>query len=736
MYLGRPCYGYAESATYIFKDKHIEESESFTEQFLNNRQKYLQALEKYNRLKQTHNKNIHMILANKYRHNIASWRFNNNIKQKFSHIIYTQRNDKIVSELNNEDLRQAYTIHNFTNLTFNSSIYSILNKGPKFIPTQPSTSQSSSAHLKEHVLEAVKNYSSYITGTHNTSVKSNTLLNLNLHHPNFNNSSRDYIINVLDKCKEYEDMPFIDGIRNSNITDLDHKRIKSLAQNPNIIINTADKNLGISINSTGWYVQEYVRQLNDTRLYKHMAYENIEKIKNEGIHNLKRLHDKYSEYEELNCYNLQILTQRDINDIQIPTLNITPKVHKLKETASEMNEKQLKGRPIVNGFATLNTEPSRLLGKIFHDCLNKCIDKAMTMDIRSPIVTGSRDVVNKLNTIPFHHYDLDQIFFITFDFSSLYTSIKKWTVFNTIHFLGAFLKLDKQLINLMKDLFNFIKDNAYFTVGNCMLYLQQEGFAMGSYDSMDGANLVLFKSEFYILQNKNIKNHIVDFYRFIDDGSLILHIVLEDIKSFLEEFASYYPKELEIEFKVSKFQAYFLDLSFGIGYNTYTEGKCYYRVYQKPFNTYSYTNFSSNHPPGVFKGIVTTECHRYRYLSCVEKEYDHMVELFSHRLMKCGFPKQFIHKHMLKFKDGDSHVTDQKLCKNIKKEHNFRLLCKWTFDNTYKQYNVLRHILRNKYKHTERIKICNRTGKKLNTLFLTKKVLHNKLERYFKEHTH
>ena len=36
---------------------------------------------------------------------------------------------------------------------------------------------------------------------------------------------------------------------------------------------------------------------------------------------------------------------------------------------------------------------------------------------------------------------------------------------------------------------------------------------MGSYDSMDGANLVLFKSEFYILQNKNIKNYIVDFYR-------------------------------------------------------------------------------------------------------------------------------------------------------------------------------------------------------------------------------
>ena len=42
----------------------------------------------------------------------------------------------------------------------------------------------------------------------------------------------------------------------------------TLAQNPNIIINTADKkNLGISIDSTGWYVQECIRQLNDTRLY-------------------------------------------------------------------------------------------------------------------------------------------------------------------------------------------------------------------------------------------------------------------------------------------------------------------------------------------------------------------------------------------------------------------------------------------------------------------------------------
>ena len=51
----------------------------------------------------------------------------------------------------------------------------------------------------------------------------------------------------------------------------------------------------------------------------------------------------------------------------------------------------------------------------------------------------------------------------------------------------------------MKDLFNFIKSNACFTIENCMLHLEQEGFVIGSYDSGVGTNLVLFKSEFYIL---------------------------------------------------------------------------------------------------------------------------------------------------------------------------------------------------------------------------------------------
>ena len=74
--------------------------------------------------------------------------------------------------------------------------------------------------------------------------------------------------------------------------------------------------------------------------------------------------------------------------------------------------------------------------------------------------------------INLHEYNLDDIYFVSFDISSLYTSSQKWTVFDTFYFLGSILKLPKYEVLIMKDLFKFIKQYAYFAVGNKLLYLQ------------------------------------------------------------------------------------------------------------------------------------------------------------------------------------------------------------------------------------------------------------------------
>ena len=69
---------------------------------------------------------------------------------------------------------------------------------------------------------------------------------------------------------------------------------------------------------------------------------------------------------------------------------------------------------------------------------------------------------------------------------------------------------------------------------------------MGSYDSGDGANLVLLKSEYFMLQDRKIVDHVIDFFRFIDDGSMIVILKHYFLNTFLKQLVSYYPKELEV----------------------------------------------------------------------------------------------------------------------------------------------------------------------------------------------
>ena len=225
-----------------------------------------------------------------------------------------------------------------------------------------------------------------------------------------------------------------------------------------------------------------------------------------------------------------------------------------------------------------------------------------------------------------------------------------------------------------------------------------------------------------MLQNSKLKTHIIEFFRFIDDGSMIICIDFEDIKHFLTTVASYYPKELEIEFKGSKFNTNFLDLTYGIGAETYCNDKCYYRVYQKPFNAYSYTNYTSNHPKGVFKGIIATEYHRYRNFSCNEKEYKHICNLFWKRLKKCNYPASFIRRHMLYYHPDTNEI--------IKKDSRYQTVCKLIFDKSNNKNIIIKKILQNKYKGIQSIGLSYKTDKKLKTRLLTKKKLHKKLQKY------
>ena len=708
--------GIDANATYKWANKTIVETENFPEAFIQDKLSYENCLKKFKTSKSRFD------LRRRIYRSVIKQPFTSRLNFKFSNIIHTHRTIQIKIEFSNELKKSRARVHDFTGLLDkHEEIYKILVKGPNFIPTTMNSDKDTCKEIRKNIIEALHKYSIKATHEKTSTYNKNITLSLNLNHPNLDWRSYNYAIDILEKSSKIDEHILETEPMNNNLDRSDYFNIKQLAKDNNTIINIADKNLGFSINHIEWYVNEYKRQLADKEIYEEKNYTDMEQIISKGYSDLRKIHNKYHQDDDLIAYNIDILTNRDINKIKLPTLNIVPKVHKLKATADRSNEQELKGRPIVNGFATINTEPSKLLAEIFDDCLLRLSEKFREKGMKIPIVKSSKQVVERLTLINMQNYNLDNIYFISFDFSSLYTAIKKWTVFDTIHFLGAILKLNESEILIMKELFTFIKQYAYFTVGNELLYVQKEGFAMGSYGSGDGSSLVLLKSEYYMLQNTGINKHILEFFRYIDDGSMIVHIHQNCIKDFITKIASYYPKELEIEFTVNKFQTVFLDLTYGLGHNTYKYGRLHYRIYQKPFNAYAYLDFSSNHPFGVFKGMINAECHRYRSHSCDETEYDHVCKLFISRLKKCRHPKAFIKKHMLKY------IPDKKYEAKRKKPRN--TICKVLFNKIYNQHLLYKRIFQSKWitRNTSSISICNKTRTKLKTLLLTKKKLHDKL---------
>ena len=57
------------------------------------------------------------------------------------------------------------------------------------------------------------------------------------------------------------------------------------------------------------------------------------------------------------------LGSNDKDDYILPSLNLLPKVHKLKERTSQNNENLLTGRPIVTGYGWCTIEASKFLQK-------------------------------------------------------------------------------------------------------------------------------------------------------------------------------------------------------------------------------------------------------------------------------------------------------------------------------------------------------------------------------------
>ena len=252
--------------------------------------------------------------------------------------------------------------------------------------------------------------------------------------PNISNSCLQYVMNTyefMQQCLHVDGIRYLHG--NSNISHNCMKQLLRISASDDIVINIADKNLGLCIDDISWYIQEYSRHISDKNTYQEFPYDDLYYILDISISNLHDISIKYINNLPKHVSIKDIKSFFDIksvSDIRLPSLNILPKPHKLKHKASPCNQHLLKSRPIVNGFNAVITQPSKLLSKLVKYFLGKLRTKYSNFYV---LVNSSFEVINQLNKLHVNPYDM-QLHFISFDFSSLYTSIDNNTVINSFMF--------------------------------------------------------------------------------------------------------------------------------------------------------------------------------------------------------------------------------------------------------------------------------------------------------------
>ena len=434
-----------------------------------------------------------------------------------------------------------------------------------------------------------------------------------------------------------------------------------MSQDNAYILRESDKNSGWSLNTSTWYNQEYDRHLKSGFYQKVGSMGDVDNIKRSCRLSLQAILKEHigvlstNEYKSFNLGN-------GIEDYILPSLNLSPKVHKLKERACIDNEKLLTGRPIITGYGWCTIEASKFLQRKLRSIMGRFKDYLISNSLPYSILGNSYELVGVVKRSSFS--SLDWCTFLTFDFKDLYTSILYKDASATLKELALILGTEKAEVGFLLDLYSFCNTWNYFNVGNC-LHKQVKGVSMGCYFSKEISDLVLLYSEYKYFLVCDTKK-VIFMKRYADDGIILFSV--RDSASILSELRKimfFYPSNLVINIVLNYVTCQFLDLVLTLDDITLSTGSIHYWTFFKKFHKFAYLNPKSNHPKHVSEGLLRTECMRYiRNSSCAE-DYNFTLRLFYQRLLRVGYTKGFLRRNLISYKEGLKCLESERSKKNL-----------------------------------------------------------------------
>ena len=411
--------------------------------------------------------------------------------------------------------------------------------------------------------------------------------------------------------------------------------IKYMKNNKDYIIKPADKNIGPTIVTHTWYVNEMLRQISDEQFYKQIPQSAFTKMKISNEINMLISSPTYSTIfiPEIKDYILQFVA----SDKLFCTPHLLPKIHKLKYWL--INE--LQARLIISCVTYITTPLSKWLDALLQPLVR--LIPTVTKDSKTFV-----QEIDKLEITPGLRH---KCILLTGDISSLYTmiptekGIELMTRFlnrpNSIKYFQHLYPDTRHIVvitAIIQALTIVLKNNIIEFQGKS--YIQINGTAMGQSCAVVYANIFVYELEIDLIELTYNSGTTFFYARFVDDVfGVIINQYYTDI--LIQQLNLLHPS-IKFNCISSSSEVEFLDTIIYKGERFKNEGRFDIRVHQKITNKYLYIPYNSHHTYHNKVAWIQGELKRYIRNSSSFSDYINIKIQFYNRLRARGYNHKFL----------------------------------------------------------------------------------------------
>ncbi len=430
--------------------------------------------------------------------------------------------------------------------------------------------------------------------------------------------------------------------------------LKNLSTRADIVIKPADKNLGTCIMYSSTYDKYCLSLLNDRSTYlpvvPNKAFANLPNYKQKHILNgyalLKQVLFKHKVlFQRSHRSTFKIKQPTEIRPIcasnAIRTICASNTPTKLAKSLFQLSQSdQL--QPYANFYILMKMHKPTISGRPIANCKNTMtyhasvfVDNALKTVVKQlqTVTMSSMKTILLLEatTLPINQQDIT---ITCADVKNLYPSIpiqESLIIIKPI--LLQYQSSSTFDVDLILDLLYWILTNNFIAYGN-QFFRQISGTAMGTPCAPSFANIFLFALEAPLV----MKYQPLVYQRYLDD----LFIIFDSpttAANFIRAFNQRHPN-IQLDAVTHGQSGIFLDLE--IYLDNATNGKCQYKLYQKPMNKYLYLPPTSSHDNHIIKNFIVNELKRYLLYNTKEQDYQHQRNLFYHRLQQRGYSNNYL----------------------------------------------------------------------------------------------